>query len=410
MEDMEIVAVLEGPTPEWARISDHAYASPQDNADFARFAEAFAARYGDSISVYQIWDAPNAASHWGGLSPDPAAYIDLLRGAYEGLHQVDEDAFVMAAGLGGKGSEISDAAYLEAMYAQGGSDAFDAAAAELYGYEISPDDRRVSEEVFNFSRAVLLREIMLENGDARKALWGTAFGSTVENPVIRSQYFTVAYARAVVEWPWLGGLILKSWDADLAKVEDPQIALFGSWLPHVIAAISGENSGRWLIPGRHHPAASAITYEGEWEIDSSGAKPESPDAAFSFMFWGDRLAFEVYRAKDAGEFHIRVNGKPAGQLPTSADGRSGILDVQADTEDPYTEIVAVSQEEEHSYHGIPIHPRVDVKVEGAFGSQGISALAVGIFPDTLFYDVLLLILGLAEFYLVFGLYNTLKSR
>ena len=42
------------------------FAPPADPAQFAIWAGDFAARFGDSVQHYIIWDEPNLSSHWGG--------------------------------------------------------------------------------------------------------------------------------------------------------------------------------------------------------------------------------------------------------------------------------------------------------------------------------------------------------
>ena len=43
--------------------------------------KAFAARYGDQVRFYQIWDEPNVAPHWGNRLIEPVAYAQLLKAA-----------------------------------------------------------------------------------------------------------------------------------------------------------------------------------------------------------------------------------------------------------------------------------------------------------------------------------------
>lgn len=64
---LRVVAVLDG-APRWARPEGergNPYAPPEDLADYARFAGAFAARYGGRVAGYQVWDQPNISPHWG---------------------------------------------------------------------------------------------------------------------------------------------------------------------------------------------------------------------------------------------------------------------------------------------------------------------------------------------------------
>ena len=78
--DMELVVVLFG-SPTWASEVDSLSAPPADPADFANFAGQFAARYGDVVHTYQIWDEPNLDDAWGDAEPRVAEYAALLNAA-----------------------------------------------------------------------------------------------------------------------------------------------------------------------------------------------------------------------------------------------------------------------------------------------------------------------------------------
>jgi len=56
-----------------AVLDDRPAGPPDDPARFATFARKFAARYGDQLDYYQIWDEPNLAEHWGGGPVNPRA-------------------------------------------------------------------------------------------------------------------------------------------------------------------------------------------------------------------------------------------------------------------------------------------------------------------------------------------------
>jgi hypothetical protein len=71
---------------------------------------------------------------------------------------------------------ISDWRYLEEMYQLGAEQYFDAVGAMAYGFDSSPLDRNVDEQILNFSRSVGLRELMLKYEDAEKAIWITDWG------------------------------------------------------------------------------------------------------------------------------------------------------------------------------------------------------------------------------------------
>jgi len=100
-EGLQLVAVLDG-TPAWARhrlTPNHPFAPPSSVATYANFAREAATRYGDSIDYYQIWDEPNIRSHWGGMDPNPAHYVAMLREAYQAIHAADGTSSVITAAL-----------------------------------------------------------------------------------------------------------------------------------------------------------------------------------------------------------------------------------------------------------------------------------------------------------------------
>src|SRR5262249_51062297 len=146
----------------------------------AQFAGAFATRYGAQVDYYQVWDEPNLTAAWGNQEPNATAYSALLAAAYKSIHQNDSVATVIAAALAptveSGPKNISDISYLHDMYAVGAKDFMDAVAAKPYGFNNSPQDRTVSGNDLNFSRVIALREEMVRNGDAKKALWASEWG------------------------------------------------------------------------------------------------------------------------------------------------------------------------------------------------------------------------------------------
>ncbi|MFM7583487.1 MAG: hypothetical protein ACKO9F_12340, partial [Caldilinea sp.] len=80
---LEPVVVLNG-APAWAltpreRAAAPRTAPPADFTQLARFAEAFARRYGDRVRFYQIWDEPNLFPNWGARRVNPVEYAQMLR-------------------------------------------------------------------------------------------------------------------------------------------------------------------------------------------------------------------------------------------------------------------------------------------------------------------------------------------
>lgn len=365
---LRLVAVLLH-APSWAhhsQASTSPTAPPARNSDFAAFAAAFAARYGERIDYYQVWDEPNLAIGWGGLNPSPADYVALLQAAYSAIHAQDSTATVIAAGLAPTTEQgpqnYSDVLFLRALYSNGAANYFDALAGKPYGFDTGPQDRRVDESILNFSRLILLREEMISHGDADKALWASHFGwnALPENwqgrPSIWGQqsranqlaFIREAYARATREWPWTGGLILESWQPN-ATVDDPVwgFALLRPGdsladLPSDLFTASGEESA--AIAGRYPALNPYVTYSGDWEFGDLGADVGyANDGQFTFEFVGTEVALELRRGNYRAYLYVTVDDAPANALPIADDGRSYTVLTSADAL-PHVDVISVARD------------------------------------------------------------------
>jgi len=230
-------------TPAWARAPSASTrfppietAPPADPQDFARFAAAFARRYGRLKTAsgqplllgYQIWDEPNLSAAWGNALIDPTYYLQLLRAARAAIRAIDPDARIVLAGLAPTVEQnnvnLAPQTFLLKLYQLGGHEAFEIAAAKAYGFDFPPDDRRVDAGVLNFSHVILLREMMTAHNDGHKAIWITQFGWNAlpagwrGDPSIwgnvgeaqQAEYTLRAVQRAAREWPWAGAMFLES--------------------------------------------------------------------------------------------------------------------------------------------------------------------------------------------------------
>lgn len=247
--DLALIAVLDG-SPSWARAPQDAgnpLSPPQDMEDYVAWVAAFAARYGEQVAVYQIWDEPNIWPHWGDRSPDPAAYTEMLRASCGAIKAVDADAWVLTAGLAptteSSDRNMNEVAYLRGMYDAGVVGAFDALAAKPYGFWSGPEDRRVDASVLNYSRLILLRETMMQYGDGAKSVWAVEMGWNAlpadwtgapspwgtDSAPKQADRTLRALQRAREEWPWLPVICLARLQPPAAP-DDPAIgfALLGS--------------------------------------------------------------------------------------------------------------------------------------------------------------------------------------
>lgn len=163
--------------PQWASGSDNPSTPPRDPNDYARSAAWAAARWGDLVSAWEIWNEPNANAFMTGANP--ATYTRMLCAAYPQIHKADPRATVVFGGL-----MYADDPWLRRAYAAGAHGCFDALGVHPFpapanSVPEAPDDG----EVWHLSHLPAVRQVMDENGDADKPMWITEIGwSSLEPP------------------------------------------------------------------------------------------------------------------------------------------------------------------------------------------------------------------------------------
>jgi O-antigen ligase len=339
-----------------AVLDDRPSVPPSDPDRFAAFAGGFAARYGEQVDYYQVWDEPNLADHWGGGPVNPLVYADLLARAARAIRAADPDARILLAGLAPTAEtgpqNLSDVRYLERLYQAGAAPYFDIVAGKPYGFDTGPDDRRADEAVFNFSRLLLLREVMVEHGDARKPVWASHWGWNALPPGWTGQpsiwgqadestqaaRTVAALERARSEWPWAGALILEHFQP-AASSDDPRwgFALVGQdGVPRSVyqavqnwAAALSDGAPVGGYPARNRWA----TYEEDWLVGPLGADTGAPavlttgsdGGRVTFRFEGTSIALTVRRGPYRAFLYVTVDGVPANALPQDAMGRAYVV-------------------------------------------------------------------------------------
>lgn len=220
---IEIIARLSNP-PAWSRslpVEQSGSKAPPDNfADFADFAAAVAERYQGQIHYFQIWNEPNGNEEWGLHQPvNPTAYTELLCLAHDRIKAVNPEAVILAGALTPTVSitdaNLNDLIFLQKMYAAGAADCFDIMSAQGYGLWSGARDQRLRPTVINYPHHLLIRDVMVRQGDAQKPIWISEMAWNVVPEGIPPEYGRVsleqqgrygfeAYARAKAEWPWVG--------------------------------------------------------------------------------------------------------------------------------------------------------------------------------------------------------------
>ncbi len=221
-QGLTVIARL-GMVPEWARPDVEGvgfeltlnYLDPAHDDDFARYVEAFAARYRGEVEHVIIWNEPNLAFEWGYQPVTAERYIDLLRVATPATRRGNPDVVVLAGALAptlepvGSPFGMNDLDYLRALYEAGFGVYYDALAVHSYGFRFPPDDPPAP-DVLNFRRLELLRAIMVEYGDADKPVFVTESGwndhprwTKAVRPGQRIAYTIEGFEYAEAHWPWV---------------------------------------------------------------------------------------------------------------------------------------------------------------------------------------------------------------
>ncbi len=234
--DIKIMARLSNP-PAWTRALTNtvgAFAPPDNLADYGHFVEAVATRYRGRIPAYQVWNEPNIYPEWGQYPINAGEYTALLKQGYTRIKTADPDAIVVMGALAAtieldrvrrydhngwpiSPGGLSDVLFLQQMYDAGAAPYFDVLAMQGYGLWSGPTDRRMQPRVLNFSRPLYIRDVMVRNGDAHKAIWLSELGWNAVPPESgipasygqvtleqQGRYAALAYERMQREWPWLG--------------------------------------------------------------------------------------------------------------------------------------------------------------------------------------------------------------
>lgn len=415
-EGMTIVPLLDG-DPEIA------FAPPEDIAAFAAWAGEFAGRYGDDLTHYIIWDEPNLSSHWGGQPVNPNQYAALLTSAAEAIRDADPDAVIVAGPLAPTletgPDNLAEPLFLQALYEAGAADSFDVVAAKPYGFDTGPDDRTVNLNRLNFSRPILLRELMEDNGDGNKAIWAgnwgwnslppewtgrpSIWGQTTEDN--RAGWTVAALDRARREWPWMGVLFLENWEP-VAPDDDPRwgFSIAGRPTAQAIADYMSAQPTELALPGFHpaDPEDPAQQFAGEWEFSPEfGADIGQSGDSVRLSFWGTDVGVRVRRADFRARLYATVDGQPANAIPMDENGAALVLTSPDPTEDYITtEWVA---------RNLPPGPHVlELVAERGWDQWALNGFSVGYRPAGVTNPSL--IPGLLALALIMAALATIASR
>ena len=355
---LQVVARLDRP-PDWAREDSSYKERPPDNLeDYGDFCSAFCERFQGRIYAIQVWNEPNIFPEWGNRAVDPEGYVALLRVAYARIKEADPNVLVLSAPLAitlgqphpepGQWISMSDLDFLEGMYRAGAADFFDILGANAFGMDRPPEDPP-SEDVLNFSRLLLQREIMERYGDGDKAVWVNEFGwnaapATMPSEKLvwrrvdeaqQAEYSVRAIDMARDEWPWCG--VIMVWyfrqvgnitpdQADYYfRMVDPDFTPRPLYWAIQEAATSQPPPG----PGVYQETHASVERRGDWAtvvdrqaLGDSLLVSEQAGDSLTLRFMGTGVDLYIRRATDGGRLQVKVDGASVAGLSQDAAGAS----------------------------------------------------------------------------------------
>jgi len=352
---VEIIARLDNP-PAWSRAEgDEAgtLAPPDDYSDYGDFVYAVVNRYRGRIKYYQIWNEPNIYPEWGEGAVNPEAYTELLKVGYTRAKEADPGCVILSAGLAPTTERternLEDLVFLQRMYDAGAGDYFDILSVQGYGLWNGPTDRRAHPDRANFSRVLLIRELMVVNGDAHKPVWASEVGWNAlprdfegfpyygrVSERLQAEYAAGAYERAELEWPWMG--VMNYWFFKRPSDHEKNQAFYyfrmmePDFYPYPVyfALKEQATSPPILGLGYHQEDHWALSYSGDWEDVSDvqavlGAYRVShqPGDSLSFSFWGTDLNLVPAGNQWSGSLEVTVDGRRSTLDPSRISGRYG---------------------------------------------------------------------------------------
>lgn len=354
--NIHILARLDSP-PAWSRTDNRVHNRPPDNyEDYGDFVYNFVSRYKGKITYFQIWNEPNIFPEWGWQEANAAEYVKLLKVAYTRAKEANPNAVIVMAALAPTlgtpdGYNESDLVYLQQIYDNGGAPYFDIMAAMGYSLWTGPLDRRADTGRVNLSRVLLIRDVMVRNGDANKPVWVSELGwdaLPIDAPIepthgqvsreIQARYLSEAYKRAQQEWPWLG--VMFTWHLRMVHDEnrDQPLYYFGladadfTLHPAYYAYQELASKPATIYPGRKSESFPSISFTGNWsytkEAGSDGPflRTRTPGEALAFRFKGAEVALLLHRGPAMGRAKVLIDGVPADSLP------DGVLDLSTPDE------------------------------------------------------------------------------
>ena len=392
---LQMIVRLDLP-PKWAHPNNlWPHTPPEKLDDYGDFVYKVVSRYKGKVKYYQLWNEPNLAIEWGSKQVSAKEYVQLLKIGYQRAKEADPNVVVISAALAPTIEEtwqaLNDQIYLQQMYDEGVKDYFDILSVMAYGLRFGPDDRRLALRDVNFSRPLLIREIMVKNGDAAKPVWASEMGwnaqpeSVTAEPVfgrvseeLQARYTVRGFQRAAEEWPWMG--VMNIWffkRVDDHEKDQPfyyfRLADPDFKIHPVYDAVKGLGAKPPVLNrGFSQENHQALAFQGDWKIQ---ADPQASlgqmrstnraGASISAQFEGTEISLLVPKGPEWGQAYVEIDGSPqkANRLNLDGSGKA---------------VVDLSSPEKKSQQQIPLASGLSggthslaIKAAGPFALDGV---------------------------------------
>jgi hypothetical protein len=172
--EIPVVISLNNP-PAWAKT-----ASGPDPELTARFVLYLAQRYPQALQAIELFPGANTLTRWG-ANPDPKSYLAVYNAAQNAIKQADLPVLLVAAGLTPlstsqpSAADIDDLSFLQGLYRAGTQDAFPVISLHLQEVVGEPTQAPDGIQHCILRHYEEVRQVMLDNGDAKGILWITSF-------------------------------------------------------------------------------------------------------------------------------------------------------------------------------------------------------------------------------------------
>jgi hypothetical protein len=360
---LQVIARLDR-APAWARPpGTRDETPPTDLTNYGDFVYAFVDHFRGRIQYIQIWNEPNIYPEWGEQAVDPAAYTNMLKIAYQRAKEADPNVYVLSAPLAitlgephpepGKWRSMPDPDYLEAMYQAGAGGYFDILAANAFGFDRPPTDPP-DEEVLNFQRVVLQRQIMESHGDSDKAVWFVEYGwnaapeSFTDEALIwervseeqQAEYTLQGIELAQREWAWAGAFSIWYFRQTGQQYSPDDAAYYFRMVDvdftprRVYDTILDATRTLFVASsGYFQETAPALQADERWHSsvapEASGqalleSDQQAQAASLTITFRGNSLDLIARRGPQEGRLLVTHDGRNVPGLPVDDQGRSYI--------------------------------------------------------------------------------------